>query len=620
MKLPIKKGIATLLAAAMLCGPAGGMPVPAQDAPPPPAATATGETAEARVETYAAPGAAVIAKTLLIPDTAYLNGPGYTWDGATLTLGADFTGWQQIVFGSGVTDAAITLGGDVTIDPAGNASLDEAIAGSVNLTINPGGHTLTLGAGNVAAIHLDTGDLMITGTQGGTVDAGGAIGTEDGDLIFSGNVNVQVHPLTQQTWVAVYAENQISITDAANVTVTYPGGSGVVGNSGVAIDTTGTVSSTVQSADDIFAIGAGTGGLTISNSNVIANGGIASYADLLINGNARVETNADALPLIAYSNLTIGGNAVVHSTTTGVSQDVGQQPNALCAKSATGTISILGQATVVAANKGAAAPGVFAGVVANKAPYLAEYVNPIIIASVQSTPAGATPYNPQDIDTYHYFSITPAAYLVTFDANGGVVSPASAQTDNYKLASLPTPTYAGHNFVGWFTERTGGTQVTLDTVYGGNTTIYAHWTAIEPTPTPSAEPTPSKQPTPTPSAEPTPTPTGKPTPSKQPTSTPSAQPSASPVPSGQPAPSSSPAPGVVVTPTSTPEGHGDIGPAIANGTWGKDCAPAASPAPKTAAKARIPQTGDAATPLLCALAACAALGGLGLTVKRKKKQ
>ena len=66
-------------------------------------------------------------------------------------------------------------------------------------------------------------------------------------------------------------------------------------------------------------------------------------------------------------------------------------------------------------------------------------------------------------------------YAITFDANGGSVSPSSAQTKNGKLGSLPTPTRGGYDFLGWYTEETGGEKVTTDTVFTKNSTIYAHW-------------------------------------------------------------------------------------------------------------------------------------------------
>ena len=70
-------------------------------------------------------------------------------------------------------------------------------------------------------------------------------------------------------------------------------------------------------------------------------------------------------------------------------------------------------------------------------------------------------------------------YEITFDANGGQCGTTSMYTDTAgKLSALPTPTRGGYTFNGWFTEQSGGTAVTAETVYDKNTTLYAHWTAI----------------------------------------------------------------------------------------------------------------------------------------------
>lgn len=68
-------------------------------------------------------------------------------------------------------------------------------------------------------------------------------------------------------------------------------------------------------------------------------------------------------------------------------------------------------------------------------------------------------------------------YTVTFDANGGSVDTASATTDvSGKLTTLPTPTRSGsYTFKGWYTASSDGAQVTTDTVFNADTTIYAQW-------------------------------------------------------------------------------------------------------------------------------------------------
>ena len=50
-------------------------------------------------------------------------------------------------------------------------------------------------------------------------------------------------------------------------------------------------------------------------------------------------------------------------------------------------------------------------------------------------------------------------------------------TTNQKLTSLPSASRSGsYSFDGWYTEKSGGTKITTDTVFSANTTVYAHWT------------------------------------------------------------------------------------------------------------------------------------------------
>ena len=78
-------------------------------------------------------------------------------------------------------------------------------------------------------------------------------------------------------------------------------------------------------------------------------------------------------------------------------------------------------------------------------------------------------------------SVTPPApteFIVIFDAGDGTPSVGSMTTTNQKLSSLPSASRSKHNFDGWYTEKSGGTKVTTDTVFSANTTVYAHWTYI----------------------------------------------------------------------------------------------------------------------------------------------
>ena len=76
-------------------------------------------------------------------------------------------------------------------------------------------------------------------------------------------------------------------------------------------------------------------------------------------------------------------------------------------------------------------------------------------------------------------TVTPPAHehIVTFDGNGGTSSVGSMTTTNQKLTSLPSASRSGsYSFDGWYTEKSGGTKITTDTVFSANTTVYAHWT------------------------------------------------------------------------------------------------------------------------------------------------
>ena len=73
-------------------------------------------------------------------------------------------------------------------------------------------------------------------------------------------------------------------------------------------------------------------------------------------------------------------------------------------------------------------------------------------------------------------------YTVTFNANGGSVSPTTRSVKSgTSIGSLPTPTRSGYTFDGWYTSASGGTKITSSKVITGNVTYYAHWSVALPT-------------------------------------------------------------------------------------------------------------------------------------------
>jgi uncharacterized repeat protein (TIGR02543 family) len=77
-------------------------------------------------------------------------------------------------------------------------------------------------------------------------------------------------------------------------------------------------------------------------------------------------------------------------------------------------------------------------------------------------------------------SNTPADNkLVILNANGGTLSvPSLITNESGYLSSLPSPVYENHTFDGWYTSKTGGEKVTLETRFTENAEIFAHWTEI----------------------------------------------------------------------------------------------------------------------------------------------
>ena len=92
-----------------------------------------------------------------------------------------------------------------------------------------------------------------------------------------------------------------------------------------------------------------------------------------------------------------------------------------------------------------------------------------VTSSTTYTTAGATTY---------YARWTGDAYTITWDMGDGKTETTS-QVYGTNLTLPTAPTKVGHTFMGWYTEKTGGTQVTDNTIYQtqGPSTYYAQWEA-----------------------------------------------------------------------------------------------------------------------------------------------
>ena len=87
-----------------------------------------------------------------------------------------------------------------------------------------------------------------------------------------------------------------------------------------------------------------------------------------------------------------------------------------------------------------------------------------------------------NITVYAQWERIIPTYTVSYDVNGGNESYSDATVSEGGKVTLPAdPTRDGYKFLGWFTERNGGSEVSSDTVVTGNMTVHARWERIIPT-------------------------------------------------------------------------------------------------------------------------------------------
>jgi uncharacterized repeat protein (TIGR02543 family) len=82
--------------------------------------------------------------------------------------------------------------------------------------------------------------------------------------------------------------------------------------------------------------------------------------------------------------------------------------------------------------------------------------------------------------TYDTATVTILAkYIVTYNANGGVVASSSVITVDFVVGdaamTLPTPTRANYTFTGWYTLQSNGVQVTGSYTPTATATLWARW-------------------------------------------------------------------------------------------------------------------------------------------------
>ena len=376
---------------------------------------------------------------------------------------------------------AVTAGGN---EQRYNIKWDGATLMLNDATIKTG-IQISKDAGMTAIYREGSLDIVLQGTN--TVECP-AVGNEMSTGIYVGPADMQT--ATQSYGITISGDGSLDVSGSnaedssigigaimgdvtiESGTVTARGGAtngdnsaGIMTSAGDVIIHNGTVNAISGAAGDASAgIYAMLGDVTVSGGTVTATGGAADDASAGIFAYGMPE-------MPPYTTTAMGGNVTISGGEVTAAAENGAGITAMMmsqdSSAAMGTITIspaAGQQIAVRAGADETDATEIAGSPFTAATAIQSLIQNAAYVHTKAEQAPAT------------------EYTITFDANGGSVNPASAETTNGKLVSLPTPGYAGHIFQGWFTAATGGTQVTTDTVFTADATIYAQWKAESSTP------------------------------------------------------------------------------------------------------------------------------------------
>ena len=283
------------------------------------------------------------------------------------------------------------------------------------------------------------------------------------------------------------------------------------------IEIIGGPNGTIQSNANYGAIdNSGTGNLIVSSGNIIATGTRQAIYNnggtVEVKGDAYLSSDAPERPTIQNhkpdngpaGTVTISGGTIISTTTT---------VNGAIDNEATGTLIVTGGTIISENSKGIDNKGTLrigvededvdtASPIIQGATYGVNSVSSQTLEFYDGTVKGQTHafnnenyitdieegsdlmHGSETIDENNY----ETAYLdsesnkLIFNANGGTPAETIVQVqDNTAIGEqLPAaPTRERYSFDGWFTDPTGGTQITSSTISTTGTTYYAHWTQTE---------------------------------------------------------------------------------------------------------------------------------------------
>ena len=401
--------------------------------------------------------------------------------------------WMEFTAGTTtLSGGSYYLSGDV--EYSGTESI--TVSGEVILCLNDHkldlkGRRISVGSGaSFTLCDCSTGGVLTGGSDsarngGGVYVAGGGTFTMTGGSM-AGN--------TAAAGGGVYVDEGGTFTMAGgsinNNKATSGGGGGVMVNLGTFTLSGGSITGNATN-DETYGSGGGVclyGTFYLSGDSIIQNNTKAGSTDNLYLGwqtinitgplgeNAHIGVTAENVPrsfISGWSNNMVGENPADYFSSDGDACGIGLNAN--------GDVVLGSLCTTITLNpNGGALPEY--SLVAGAALPIPTKTGYTFAGWYENQEFSGDPVTDVPTDSTKnlnfYAKWTANTYTVIFDANGGSVNPTSAVTVAGKLTSLPTPTYDGYDFIGWYTQKDGGEKVTTDTVFAMDSTIYAHWSNI----------------------------------------------------------------------------------------------------------------------------------------------
>jgi len=386
--------------------------------------------------------------------------------GSTITLNATASSGLAVSYASSNTGVATVSGNTLTLVGAGTATITASQAGNTNYNAAANiANTVTVTAAK--SNQTITWSQTLSGTAGSTIT-----------LNATASSGLAVSYASSNTGVATVSGNTLTLVGAGTATIT----ASQVGNTNynAAANIANTVTVTAVKSNQ-----------TITWNQTLS----ATYGDPPITLTA---SSSSGLAITYSSSNTsvagVSGNTLtivgVGSATITASQAGDSNYNA--ATDVTNTITVnTKQYTITASAEsgGSISPSGYISVSSGGSqsfsftPITGYDIDQVLIDGTNNTTAVSTgSYTFSNVTANHTISVSfkQMQYTITFDTQGGTVSPTSQDvTYGSAVGTLPTPTRAGYTFGGWFTGTNGsGAQYTSTTVYTStsNITLYAQWT------------------------------------------------------------------------------------------------------------------------------------------------